>query len=494
MKNALPAGTQQPLQEIALEILQLTRSTVLVQLRFLELALSRLEFVPDPEVSFATDGQSIYYNDYHVVQQYRLGLSAITADYLHSVLHCVLHHPFVGTQVDQRCWDLAADIAVEAILDELALPGVSHPRQRDQTELLQRLRKELKNLTAEKVYRYLRNQKLAEEALLALRQPFLADEHRDWYRPSYRQEEDSTEDEAEESNGEDGEQTGTNGSRDSETGEQPSDEGKEQQGTAPEDAEQKTQSAQSRSQIEADWKEIARQMQTDLETFSHRWGTKSGDLTASLYAVNRERFDYTRFLQQFAQLQEVMQVNDEEFDYLFYTYGLQLYGNIPLVEPLEYAEQNRIRQFVIAVDTSASVKERWIQRFVERTRDILLSQQTFDERIELYLIQCDAKLQTVTRIDSAKELSAHSLDFELRGFGGTDFRPVFEYVEQLQKQGMLQQLKGLIYFTDGDGTYPAAPAPYKTAFLFPEDARPQRVPPWIIRATLDLDEFDEEQL
>lgn len=45
----------------------------------------------------------------------------------------------------------------------------------------------------------------------------------------------------------------------------------------------------------------------------------------NLREVNRERYDYTAFLKKFAVMGEVMRVNDDEFDYIFYTYGLQLY-------------------------------------------------------------------------------------------------------------------------------------------------------------------------
>ena len=65
----------------------------------------------------------------------------------------------------------------------------------------------------------------------------------------------------------------------------------------------------------------------------------------------REKYDYGAFLKRFAVLGEEMHINDEEFDYVYYTYGLQLYGNLPLVEPLEYRENKRIREFVIAIDT-----------------------------------------------------------------------------------------------------------------------------------------------
>ena len=30
-----------------------------------------------------------------------------------------------------------------------------------------------------------------------------------------------------------------------------------------------------------------------------------------------------------------MKINDDEFDYIFYTYGLKLYEKMPLIEPLE---------------------------------------------------------------------------------------------------------------------------------------------------------------
>ena len=39
----------------------------------------------------------------------------------------------------------------------------------------------------------------------------------------------------------------------------------------------------------------------------------------------------------------------------YYAYGLSLYGNMPLIEPLETRETYKIRNFVIVLDTSYSV-------------------------------------------------------------------------------------------------------------------------------------------
>ena len=71
--------------------------------------------------------------------------------------------------------------------------------------------------------------------------------------------------------------------------------------------------------------------------------------------------------------------------------------------------------------------------------------------------------------------------FELRGFGGTDFRPVFAHVEELKKTGVFHNLKGLIYFTDGLGIYPKKRPDYDTAFVYVgSDWEVGEIPPWVI--------------
>ena len=58
-----------------------------------------------------------------------------------------------------------------------------------------------------------------------------------------------------------------------------------------------------------------------------------------------------------------------------------------------------------------------------------------------------------------EELAQFMEDFALRGSGGTDFRPVFQYVDKLIAERAFQNLKGLIYFTDGYGTFRSADRP-----------------------------------
>ena len=60
-------------------------------------------------------------------------------------------------------------------------------------------------------------------------------------------------------------------------------------------------------------------------------------------------------------------------------------------------------------------------------------------------------------------------NMEIKGGKGTDFRPVFDYVNYLLDEGEFNNLRGLIYFTDGIGTYPTKKPEYPVAFLFCDD-------------------------
>lgn len=89
--------------------------------------------------------------------------------------------------------------------------------------------------------------------------------------------------------------------------------------------------------LQDEWQAISERIQVDLETASQlSWGDRAANLLQNVQEVNREKYDYSGFLRKFAVLGENMQINDDEFDYIFYTYGLQLYENTPLIESLEY--------------------------------------------------------------------------------------------------------------------------------------------------------------
>ena len=73
-----------------------------------------------------------------------------------------------------------------------------------------------------------------------------------------------------------------------------------------------------------------------METMGSRDESQENEsLQDMLQAENRERYDYRQFLRRFSVLKEEIEVDPDSFDPVFYSYGMSLYGNMPLIEPLE---------------------------------------------------------------------------------------------------------------------------------------------------------------
>ena len=228
----------------------------------------------------------------------------------------------------------------------------------------------------------------------------------------------------------------------------------------------------------------------DMETFSREAAEGSRGLTEQLRIENRRRYDYREFLRRFSVLKEEMQVDMDAFDYIFYNYGMALYGNMPLIEPQETREVRKIEEFVIVIDTSMSCKETLVLRFLEETYSVLKESESFFRNIHIRILQCDERVWEDAEITGQEELKSYMEHFTVRGQGGTDFRPAFAYVEELLAKKVFYHLRGLIYFTDGYGTFPVKMPPYETAFVFlQENYRDADVPPWAIKLILGEDEL-----
>lgn len=171
---------------------------------------------------------------------------------------------------------------------------------------------------------------------------------------------------------------------------------------------------------------------------------------------------------------------------------MQLYGNMPLVEPPETKEEKRIEDFVIAVDTSMSTSGELVRQFLACTYAILRSTETFTRKVNIRILLCDDQVRSDTAIHDLEELKDYMDHFQLVGGSATDFRPVFEHVAKLQKEGAFTSLRGLVYFTDGMGIYPKKRPPYDTAFvLLEEPPLSVKMPPWAIRLVLTVPELEK---
>ena len=432
MESKIDMGEK--LDSIGRKILAAAGNELYLKMRFMDVALSSLIFVLDEGAcGMGTDGLYLYYNPQYLGGLYREDRVMVNRIYLHLVLHGIFRHMIRRKGREEERYSLACDIVTESIIDGMRHRCVLRSRSWLRRETYRRLGKEMKVLTAEKVYGALEKWNLSEADFARLAGEFRVDDHSYW----------------------------------------------------PADDDQKKQ-----SQIENQWQDISEQMETDMETFSKEASQESGHLIDQVKVENRVRFDYRQFLRKFSVLKEEMAVDEDTFDYVFYSYGLSLYGNMPLIEPQEWKEVQKVEEFAIVIDTSMSCSGELVKKFLEETYGVLSENDSFFRKVNIHIIQCDDQVQTDQKIESEEDLKNYMEHLELKGEGGTDFRPAFAYVENLMKQHAFERLKGLLYFTDGRGTYPSKMPPYETAFVFmKEDYEDVDFPPWAMKLVLEEEDL-----
>lgn len=526
------------LKKIDNMIIKNIRNIISIKLGFLNIAFNNLE-IKKYQGTFAVNGKEIYYNPNFLIREYKNAPRI----FLHMILHCIFLHMFVKDIKNIRCWNLACDIAVENIINNLDIKELKNSNQNNQD--CENIKKNIKYMTAEHIYRYLLN--APSEEIIKLEYMFTVDDHSIWYpkekikvtgdkknqygenletnkggnagggssssgdQDSNNVDENSistnTKTFDDNSDNSDNSETQENQSKNQESKHQSN----PQENNIPnmEDYDSAETSRNSNDDIENNnsqnklnenlkkqklyqWKNIAETIESDIETFSLNKGDKAGNLRDNLKMLNREKVDYKEFLRKFATLKETMEINDDEFDYVFYNYGMSLTGNMPLIEPLEYKEISKICDFVIAIDTSGSVAGELVNKFLNKTYNILCSQEAFGKKINIYIIQCDCEIQSVTLVNNLDEIKEYMENLIIKGYGGTDFRPVFEFVDNLVAERKLKNLKGLLYFTDGVGTFPKTMPKYKTAIAYIRDyCEFKYIPSWAINLELDLDQIED---
>lgn len=414
-------------RKIGREILFSARTELYMSLPFLDEAVSALAVADEgyDAATLATDMKHLYFSGAWLAQQLEHARTAVNRAYLHTVFHCLLRHPAKTKNRDTPLWDLACDIAVESILDSLDYRCLREdkPSVRRQN-VYRRLREAMPVLTAEAIYRQFRRERLNSYDCATLARVFYVDDHTLW--------------------------------------------------PASDDGEQDRQ-----------WQQTAARTQTAMETVFNNQAAGGEAVREQLSVSAHPTTDYRAFLRRFAALREEVAIDADSFDYGYYAYGLRHYGNMPLIEPLETREMRKIEDFVIAIDTSMSTSGELVRSFLSYTYSLLRDNESFFRHINLRILQCDDQLRSDKRITNERDLRDYMEHFELIGQSATDFRPVFEHVDQLVSEGAFHHLRGIIYFTDGLGIYPKKRPRYDAAFVMLEgEAYPENVPPWGIRAIL----------
>ena len=127
---------------------------------------------------------------------------------------------------------------------------------------------------------------------------------------------------------------------------------------------------------------------------------------------------------------------------------------------LQSQRTERLRA-IVAIDTSGSTSGD-LPKFFSELVALLNSFGSY----ELTVIQCDAAVGKVETFDDCNLLDPDR-KWEVTGGGGTDFRPVFSYIDEHSELNP----NLLIFFTDGYGGYPERPPPYPVMWLLTSDGR-----------------------
>lgn len=392
---------------------------------YLDGAFSAVDYRADREVRpFGTDGTFFWFHPEQLLETFEACPEKVRRAYLHMLLHCLYLHILPEPGKKERQWSLACDMAVELMIsrEAAAFRSAGEQLQTVRTQCIAMIQAELAQQTAaaEQIYGLL-EQEIFSYSQEEMQRAFAVDDHAPWLWKG----------------------------------------GKNASG------------------LRRKWERAAGMAGPGKLGASAGRGGEAGTGREAAGELEKSRYDYRKFLKQFAVLREEVELDTESFDYIYYSYGMEQYRNMPLIEPLEYKEGHKLEELVIAIDTSGSCSTQMVRQFLQESYSILGEKENFFRKMKVYLIQCDCVIQDAVCVHSQEEWEKYCRDLQIQGRAGTDFRPVFRYVEKLRESRELKNLKALIYFTDGDGVYPREAPDYETAFVFVKKTEGLKyVPKW----------------
>ncbi len=349
------------------KVFHFVRKELYLDMRYLKIALCALK----PKAveglnTLACDGVNLCYAPGQVLRVFEENSLFLNRAYLHTVLHCIYRHLWLRGSRDKKLWNLSCDIVAEYTIDSMECPSTKRILSFLRRDLYGELKSGGKGISGAVVYGALKNKSPKE--LKALAREFYTDDHRFWDRGD------------------------------------------------------KENMSPMASQARDNWDKIARQ--TLMEQNRKGDKAKSGEeFFLSQVKAAKGRRTYGDFLKKFSLWQEEMRCDEDAFDLGFYAYGLRVYGNMPLVEPMETREAKKIREIVIVVDTSYSTRGELIEGFLRETFQILSQRDSFFVRSRIRVLQCDERVQRDTLIQSQEDFKALLSDFSIQGGGLYGFSP-----------------------------------------------------------------------
>lgn len=224
------------------------------------------------------------------------------------------------------------------------------------------------------------------------------------------------------------------------------------------------------AQIEELSKLIEEALKQLEETIDKEFGRESGCCTEMHYAQNRDR-DWKSLLEDILKKDIKEKLDLDSIDKDLYQYGLELYGDVPIIEPwIEEEEELETNNIVIAIDTSGSCSGKIADIFLGEIESILCDLKPYMNQSDtISIIECDTKIQNEQTFGVNDIYKGMLQTRELHGFGGTDFRPVFERVCDMAEENKDISKSTLIYLSDGYGEYPDEDPGCNSIFVIPKE-------------------------
>ena len=383
------------------------RTRLIMERPFLGALVMHLPLKPGGEwcTTTGTDAQAFYFNPVFVEN---LSLAQTQFVLAHEAMHCAMGHPHRRNHRVKRRWDVACDHAVNLILIEEGLKPPLHGILADQNFM---------TLSAEEIYPLI-PEDTPEESF-------------DQHLFDSDNEQGGSPDENERQDDPEGGESGGQGKAGQSEAEQ-------QQGSGSQASQKPNElSPSEREELSEQWKnrlaaaaQAARQA-GKLSQSMMRWvdGLLAPSLPwrallARFFAVN-QRDDYSW-----------RRPSRREGDALL---------------PRLSSEGLEV---VAAIDTSGSISDDELREFVSEL-DALKGQ----VRARVTLLACDNHVAENAPWEY-EPWDTMQLPADMEGGGGTDFRPVFDWVEQENRSPNM-----LVYFTDAEGDFPRLPPNYPVIWL-----------------------------
>lgn len=194
---------------------------------------------------------------------------------------------------------------------------------------------------------------------------------------------------------------------------------------------------------EPNWKQIT----TEAYSYAKMQGKVPAGMDRYIEELNYPKLNWRQLLQKFI-------VQEIPYDYT-YTRPSKKSIAAGIYIPAIRKEQLEI---AVAVDTSGSMCDKDLQDCLSEVMGIVYAY----ENVNLTVLTCDAEVHTVNEVTATTDVKS----IKMQGGGGTDFRPVFKWLEENKSQ-----LKLLIFFTDGYGDFPKEQT-IRTLWVLSKDAIP----------------------